>query len=192
MGKEESYEDENKQMVEEESIKSEEIKQEIEQELKQEFKVQLDQRDTIIHTIKDQLECTQTQRDNAKEQHQSMSKELEAITEQLNILRKKMNYDSQRFVHEKKTFEKLREQYNTERSNWSDKNIKKNKRINDLIKDCTNYQNMVQTLENENRVLQLKLDSIEFKKNAESEEDNPEGKIPNLLERLRNTEIYIN
>merc|ERR1712048_350487 len=71
-------------------------------------------------------------------------------------------------------------------------NIKKNKRINDLIKDCTNYQNMVQTLENENRVLQLKLDSIEFKKNAEAEEDNPEGKIPNLLERLRNTEIYIN
>ena len=47
------------------------------------MKVQLKKSNTLINTIKDQLQCTQTQRDNAKEQHQSMTIELKAMREQV-------------------------------------------------------------------------------------------------------------
>lgn len=141
-----------------------------------------------VELVHERLQCTVTQRDDAKEQHLTMARELEATREQLNILRKKMNYDNQRFKEERVNFENLQKQFTEDHADFQEKMEKHHKRVDILMIDCEKYQSKNATLENEKRVLEEEIDRLKL---CCSNEDDEETKVRKLLSRLQNNDIYL-
>ena len=72
-----------------------------------------------------------------------------------------MNHDNQRFNKDRQMFEKLREEFNTDKKKQETITQQLQDRNRDLMKDCKYYQKVQQVADNEKRTLQLQLGNID-------------------------------